>query len=295
MGHPYDTTAFLAAVRRRGQLPAAVAPGYADADILDAANEEVLSALVPAILKVRRDYFTISVDVPLVAGVSSYRVPSRAAFAGLREAQLVDAQGKHKNIVELDVTRLDGLNPTAEPSTPTWYYWRGSSIVLVPAPDASSFPTLRLWHHRRPNRLVTVDSVLAVTDISGAPEYAGTKPSTILTTTACDVVRGSPHFDSLQDDVTPQAVDSGSVTFSAEVDGIAVGDYVCLAGEAPVLQLPPEFFAWLVLRTARAILAEKADPQLERDTDRAETAAIATMAPLRNEGEVEIVVSTTWD
>jgi hypothetical protein len=201
---------------------------------------------------------------------------------------VVDGDGKHVELAESNVTDLNGVDTVGNNGNPVRYQMRGNSIVLLPTPDASNFVTLRLWYFRRPNQLVGTSAVLTSTTLTGLVTFNGTKPSTITTSTPVDVVQGSPPYDSLGDSLTPSAVASGYVTFSANVTGAVAGDYVCLAGQSPVIQLPDEFYNLLCLRTARSLLPANGDPavaaNVQRLLDEANGDIFGAIAATRNEG-----------
>lgn len=297
----FDTTAFVAAVRRHARAPTSgtAAPGWADSDILAVANEELRRSLTPKLMAERAEFFVAVKDTALVAGTDSYSLPTRGALGKLREVQLVSADGTVRNLRAGNPEELNGRDTTSNNGTPEFYYFRAQSLVLVPAPDATTYTTLRLHYFRRPNRLVTVAECMTITSVASAPTYAGSKPASILTSTPVDVVSGSEPFQSRSDDLTPSAVvASTSVSFSSAVSGAAVGDYICLAGEAPVLQLPSEFFDLLVLRTADAMLAPGTDTQAFQAVGvklaEAEKAVSNALAGDRNEGEAHFIISTAW-
>lgn len=294
----YDTAALLSAIRREARAPDATASGWADSDLLARANAEVRQYIAPRLLRAREEFLVAVKDVSLVAGTEAYALPSRAILGKLREVQLVASDGNHRNLPQGTPERLHGQDTTGNNGTPSFYFFRGHEVVLVPPPDASDYPTLRLHYFRRLNRLVATSDVLTVTDVASAPQYDGTKPSGITTSTPCDVVSGTEPFPSRSDDVTPSAVAAGYVTFSSAVSGAAAGDYICLAGEAPVLQLPPEFFDLLVLKTAMGLLgggvdAEARDELAERLKD-TEANIFGALSGDRNEGETEAIVNGTW-
>lgn len=295
----YDTTALLAAIRRTAHLPTATAPGCADADLLAVANAELRQYLAPRLLRAREEFFVAVSDVALVAGTAAYDVPSRAILGKLREVQLVASDGTVRNLPAGNPERLHGTDSTNNNGTPRFYYFRANSVVLSPAPDASDFPTLRLHYFRRPSRLISTASALLVDDVSADPTYSG---DGALTTSngelAVDIISGaSPHAPTA-DDVTPFATGTGSVTFTASRTDIAAGDYVCLAGETPVLQMPQEFYDLLVLRSAMALVGPGVDAETRADlaerAKEAESNLFATLSGDRNEGEAEAVVNSVW-
>lgn len=297
----YDSSSFLAAVRRVARAPASTSvTGWADSDLLLHANAEIRRYLAPRLLRAREDFLVAVRDTTLTAGTANYALPSRAILGKLREVQLVASDGTVRNLPERTAEALTGWDVTSNNGTPEFYYFRGAELVLVPAPDATTYTTLRVHYFRRLNRLVDSSSstVLTATAVTSTV-FTGTRPSQITTSTPCDVISATEPFPSLADSITPTATAAGSVTFaSGAVSGQAIGDYVCLAGEAPVLQLPPEFYDLLVLRTALSLLGSGTDTEARKDVaerlKEAETNLFGALAGDRNEGETQAVVNSTW-
>lgn len=260
-------TALLASIRRRARTTNSAAPGYANSDLLAMANEELASGLGPDLLRLRREWFLKVRDVTLTVGTATYNYWTRAMMGSARDVGVV-AGGVFQALAYLTPEEMDGLDPTAQAS-PTHYTVRGTDFVLYPTPNAAD--TLRVTYLRRMNRLVLPSACLTISSISGAGlnVYNGAeKPSSITTSTLVDFVRGVPFFDALTEDVTPSATSATSVTLSTAVSGGAVGDYVCLAGQAPVIQCAPEVFAILAQRVANSLLRPGRDRQSLADGER---------------------------
>lgn len=294
----FDTTALLAAVRREARAPSATATGWADSDLLALANREARQYLAPRLMRAREDFLVAVKDVALVAGTAAYALPSRAILGKVREVQLVGADGTVRDLDQGNPERLDGTDSTGSNGTPAFYFFRGNDVVLSPAPDASGFPTLRIHYFRRLNRLVAASECAVLDSAEAALELSGESPETFLVGGLLDVVGGTEPFPSRGDDLPISAVGDYNVTVTTQPTGAVAGDYVCLAGEAPVLQLPPEFFDLLVLRTAFALVASGTDTEARKDLaerlKEAEGNLFGALAGDRNEGEAEAIVNTSW-
>ena len=86
-----DTLELLRAIRLRTRLPASQL-NYTNEDTLAVATQELWGDVVPFILSEQQEHFVTRSDVPLVDGQVTYRVPSRAMGAKLRDAVLVDTR-----------------------------------------------------------------------------------------------------------------------------------------------------------------------------------------------------------
>ena len=76
---PYTSDDLINAVRMRCQLPAASNDGkFTNADLLELANEEFLTNILPEIRKARGNYYVASVDYTVASGVCVLRAQLKA-------------------------------------------------------------------------------------------------------------------------------------------------------------------------------------------------------------------------
>lgn len=245
----YTTAGLLAGIRRRAMLPSATATGTADADLLALANEELWLRLAAAILSVREDYLVTYTDTT-ISGVT-YRVPSRSVGQTLREAELIDSAGNALHLTRLRPEQVSQYSGSG--SSPFAYYLRGTGyLVLVPS-ASTSYTTLRMWFPLRPSELTDAAADFkAITAINTTTNTVTLNSSTGLTS-AIDFVAGKPGFDVLGADLTATGSTATTLTFSSLPTGLAIGDYVCVAGKSPVPTIPLEFHSILEQRVAIAV------------------------------------------
>lgn len=292
----FDSTALLAQIRDDARLPTSSvsAPGFQDADLLRRANKQLLAVLTPQLISAKSEYLTQDKDYTLVAGTAGYAMPTRAVMGKVREVALIASDGKTlANLQEKRLEDLNGLDPTIR-GTPTHYYFKRNTLLLYPTPDAAL--TMRVTLFRRPNRLVAATTgtsgnigiVLSAT--ATVVTFTTSRPSAFTTSTPLDFIQASPPFDALADDKTPTAVGGSTVTFAAGVipSGLAAGDFVCLAEESPILQLPAEMFYLLAQRVASS-LAPGGEEERETMTDE-----LLSTVEQRNDGEPEYLVNRDW-
>lgn len=243
----YTHVALLASVRRLAALPTATATGSQDSDILVHANEVLQSEVAPFLLDLREDYFVQVKDQDVTAGTAAYRLPTRAIGGKLREAVMVTSDGV-RNLVRIQPDELDDW-PT-ENGTPEAFYFRGNSIVLVPAPAGTS-ETLRLSYYIRPSQIVSTGygTVTIVNTGTGVVTWSATGTFTPTTSTLLvDHLARNSAFECY--DIDKSSTSDTTSTFSTLPADLAVGDYVCVAEQSPVPQLPAEFHPLLYAKTA---------------------------------------------
>lgn len=264
----YDTAALLAQVRRVTYAPTSSATGTADADILALATFEMHAGLVPRLRKVREEWFVTSSDTTIVNGTASYAIPSRSVAGSLRDVWMIVADGTPRVFPRLDlaaIPRTGAAAPTASGS-PIGFYLQGNSLILWPTPGATNLGSLRMFYEFRPNDLVATSAACTVQSVNtstGVVTMTAAVPATFTTSTACDFINGQPHFETRGFSKTPTGVSGSTITFATTdlPTGLAAGDYVCLAGQAPVAQLPYELHPVLTQRTVAKVLEALGDVQ----------------------------------
>lgn len=246
----YTTTELLASVRQRAQIPTSQTT-FTDAKLLRIATEEMRSMLVPFIMSVREEYFVTYKDYTITASQSAYRIPERAIGGKLRDAVMVDSSGTIYELTRIPSQRRANSNT----GTPNSFYIEGNYVCLYPTP-AVTVNTLRLYYYQRPGELIATSAAAACTGLSSTVVTSGAVPSTMSTSTPLDFIRNGPGFETLAIDKTPSGKTGTTLTFAASTipSEFAVGDYVCLAGQSPIPQIPYELHTILYQRTAIKVL-----------------------------------------
>lgn len=259
---PYTADDLVTQVRRGGMIPDASTEITAEV-ILAFLDEESRSVIAPWRRKLAgTDYRIDQEDQSIVAGTSTYRIPWRAEAGALRDVLYVDASG---DAISLDRIPLHETDEYLAQRSPYWagpygFCVEGDFVRLLPTPTTTG--TLRLKYPRRPSRLVARTDAMLITNIVVqlfATTYSGAEPDLFSAVTPLDIVQANPNFDLFARDVLPASVSTGSsVTFATSPSAeVAPGDYLALAGETPVVQLPVELHPVLVaLGVARALEAD---------------------------------------
>jgi hypothetical protein len=266
----YTTTYLLASLKRRGMIPS-TAGTLTDADFLEMANEELQGATVEALMSLSEEYLVTTKDETIVSGTAAYAIPTRAVDAVLRDVLISDgSSGGYRSLPRIEPEREEEYTNSGGVQG---YKVEGNYVVLIPSPTNSG--TLRLKYPARPNRLVALTAVREITAIN-----TGTKtvtvaaiPNTFTTSATYDLVKGTPHFDSLAIDQSVTVASGTSITFTNTLPtSLAVGDYVCLAGESPIPQVPVGAHQFLAHRVVfvvqealgNVVAANRAEASAER-------------------------------
>lgn len=256
----------VAAVRTRGSLPTAgSSSSISDQKIIDAANSELTLVVAPLLALTREGYFTDTEDTSIVANQASYSLPTRAIDSGAIAVKYVDSSGQE--LYPLDQVTPHEISSYTYTGYAQQFYLNQQGIVLIPTPTNAS-GSLRVYYDRRPGSLVSnVDSsgTLGLTGgqttatgvVSSVSYNSGTGNTTITLTvntngwpasTTIDVMSYLPPFKLRAKDVTTTTAAAGTATIlctsidlTSSTYGVAAGDYVTVARNAFVPQIPLEW------------------------------------------------------
>lgn len=246
------TLELIAALKIKGSFPTSN-DLFSNSDFLVLFNHQMKTEIVPTMLLLSEEFFFVYKDFPVVQN-GSYRIPARAIGAKLRDVQVIDAGG--------NILAPQKLFEEDRPGNPTGYYLTRNSVSL--SSDYTT-GTLRMKYFARPNELVlpTACSQIASIDTVNKQVTVTSLPSTMTTGVLCDFVQSENPYDLLDYDNAIVGVSGTTVTMTSLPDGLAIGDYLCLAKQSPVPMVPDEMHPVLVQSALVAALASKKDKNAE--------------------------------
>lgn len=281
----------LRSVKRRGMIPS-TDETFSDTDILELANEELQSYIVPLLLGAREEFLVENYDITTTTD-AGYTLPPRAVGRELRNV-LWQSGDTYIPLSRIEPEREYELGNTGT-GGPYGYKFQNDQIVLVPAPASGT--VIRLQYFIRPNQLVAASAAAVISSINGGRTIittTATIPSTITTGILVDIVAAKPGFATQSKDLTTTATTSGTtITLTTALpSSVVAGDYVCLAQEAPVAQIPVELFPLLAERTCFKILEALGDPKAavqKAVCDEMAKQAVRLLSP-RSQGSARVIV-----
>lgn len=258
----FTTTALLASIKRRGMLPS-TSDTLSTSDFLAFATEEMRSYCLPLLVSLDEEYGVSTYTVAISSGTASYLIPARASGDSARVVEISNGGSSYAPLTRISPIDQNAYSLTGGVQA---FFFNDDFVTLVPSPTASS--TLRIKYIRRPNALVqaTTGSSGAIAVVSAI--NTGTKtitttatvPSTYSTSVQFDLIRCKPGFPTLALDQTVTTCSGTTIIFQDTLPtDLAVGDYVCRAGESPVPQIPVELHPLLAQRTKFACLEALGD------------------------------------
>ncbi len=228
----YNTTTLVSNVQLVGHIPLSNSTFNAP-EIINLSNRELQTALISQILSIREGYYLTYHDFAMNS-TGQFSIPSQAIGGALDAVQIfIDPS-------IIPVNRLEHAEQfsSVAPATTTYgYFIAGNTVNIMPNP---TFGVVRLWFMRRPNALVTTSSAGLITAISGNDITVSSLPSSFLNGTSVNLCQDQPNFDVLTETSITNIVGT-VVTLDSISSDLALGDWLCLADQTPVPQIPVEF------------------------------------------------------
>ena len=271
MSKALTTTKLIEHVVRKASLPLTRTSLLTD-DILAFANEELDSTIVPYIMSHKSEYFLSTKIVPLETGLSVYQIPDRAMGNKLRDVSFLDSQG---NVYELTQVFVDdegqynsslnnplGSNMFAQAK----FYMENDTVVLVPRrQNVVAGGSLKFTFYLRQSELISETDAgrISAVNLTTGVVTISNLPSTFTLTSEYDIVQAKTPFKCTSLNIVPTAFDSAAKTVTFNIidldTHLKVGDYLCLAEETPIPQIPVEIHSLLAQKVVCRCLESMGD------------------------------------
>ena len=261
----YTTTELIAKLKKRGMIPTSQ-DTFQNEDFLRFLNDELLFYIVPFVMSLREEFFVTYAD-ETIGSSSAFDIPSRATGVKLRDLEVITTNGDVNSIPRIEPEDREQWSDSSR--NDAGFYLRNDQIILLG--NYNSTDSLRKHYFRRANELVLQSACALVSSVSGNDITCSSMPTSWDIDDTFDVIKGSQHFRSRGDDQTITAIDTSAktLTFTDAPDGIAAGDWICLAGQSPIAQIPYDCFPLLVYKTAAEIIRSNGDHEAAKVKDAA--------------------------
>lgn len=260
----WTTADLLASVTARANFPDATKGSLSPASLLNFATEELHLTLVPMILACREKYYETYQDFPIVNGVATYAIPTRAIGGVLSAVQYVYGQ----TVVNLTPLDPSQVITTTTSATPRGFYYENNNVHLDPTPSGTG-GTLRMRYFQRPSRLEQTINCAQITAVDpvGMTVTCSSVPSTWGNASVVDFVPSYIPYTPYGLNTAVTGIASGVVSFVAlpkDANGnllVKVGDWLALAEYTPIPEVPFEFQPYLAQATVCKGLEATGDSQ----------------------------------
>lgn len=230
-----------------------------DADMLELADEETMSLVVPVLMSLRSEYLVVVESVPVVPSSEFYDIPYRAIGRGLRDL-LYEIDGLKRNLAYIAPEDVHYYSNNSTASDPRGFCFVGDKIRLIPG-SINSEANVEISYHIRPGKLIQTKYAGKVTAFNKTNKTITLNALPANVTTSCDIVRAKQGANYLDWDVAVTAINGTTLTVDAVPSDIAVGDWVCEPEKSPVIQIPEECMQTLAQAVQCRILEAVGDTE----------------------------------
>lgn len=240
----------ISALKIKGSFPTSD-DLFSDADFLVLLNMAKNIGVHAILMRLNDEYLLQTKDYTMAAS-TTYRLPTR--IISVRDLTIVDGAG--------NVTPINRCFEEDRGSGKSGYYIVRNSIEL--SSDLIS-GTLRVKYFARASKLVLTTDCGQITSIDTATNsvVVGSAPSTFLNGTYIDMVQNNNPYDMMSMDQAITTVAGTTLTFASLPTDLAVGDWICIANQSPVLMAPEELHVYLIQQALVDSLASKKDKAYE--------------------------------
>lgn len=286
----FTTSDLLDSIKRRSFAPAGQTT-LTDEELLAMADEETQTTILPDILSVREEYFVAYTDYAITANQAAYDIPARSIGLQVRDVHVIDGTAVFPDFPRLEPERI----ASAQAGAPEAFFIKNNSVCLYPTPSTTS-KTLRLYFPLRPSKLIAPSEAAVVSAINGTVVSVSSIPAAWVTGDTFDLIKQDGGQECLAFDLESSLVSGSDITFPSVPDGLRVGDYVALADQSPLIQLPPDYRLVLAQAVAAAVLESMSQPGADRARkalDKMRERVLKLIGP-RTPGEARVVAPNTW-
>jgi len=260
------TNKLIESVIRRAQLPT-TQNTFRTEDFLAFANEEMDMGLVPHVLSHHEDYLLFTEYTDTDPTTQNYRIPHRAMGNKLRDVALVDEHGTTYELTRVlieDVPTYSMGSVHSYTYYPGAFYVKGDEIIIIANSQLGNNRQLAFTYYIRSNELVEETRVGTVSTIEpklGDPDVTvittfSTLPTVFASGLTVDFVDYKTPFKHLGIDIEITITGTNEFEIATEFlpSSLKRGDYVALAEEIHVPQVPQELHPVLAQRVAARCL-----------------------------------------
>ena len=290
----YNTQTFLDRVAVKAAIPIGQTT-FTDSELLDLANQELQSTILPEILRTREDYYLTQETITVKAGQDLIEMPERAIAGKINDVQIVD-QNTRRSIPRITTSEIYGTS-----SGPTEaFYFRGAYLGLNPTP--SSDIDIIVSYYLRPSALIlpgeSYTLVRVEEDNIGRTIYTVDRENTTIKPgDKIDLVSNQGLHHTLHQDLVADTTLNNLIYVVDGPQDVALGSYVFPAGQSQFIQCPQELYPWLeelvVVKIHESIGDFEAMKLAQQKANLIRDQILSLLSP-RAETESQIITNTIW-
>lgn len=256
--------AFLDEVFRSGVIPRHGANGTTDAQVLLAADRELLTTMSQLLMAANQDWWIVTKKQAVVSGRRHYRIPRRAVLGRIKSLAWTDGANQRQDLLQVSLEEAHELDQNAQ-GAPEFFWVRGERVAVWPKPTTGY---LEFEFLARPGALTSLtqaqlDDMAIITLTSSAGTWGATYDvaSDVIATgngQRFDIVRASSGWGCVSVDMLGDIASAGTISGTTSADlpedfADCVGDYIVPALTCPVIPLPDELHPVFVQATVAGL------------------------------------------
>ena len=290
----YNTQTFIDRVAVKAAIPVGQLT-FTDAELLDLANQELQSTILPEILRTREDYYLTQERLTVKAGQEKIPMPLRAIAGKINDVQIVE-QNDRQSIPRITTSEIADTSR----GTPFAFYFRGAYLGLNPIPSTDT--EIIISYYSRPSSLILPKEaykLISITpDSSDETYYEADKEVTNLDSgDKIDIASGVGLHHTLYQDIEIDYIDHARIYLVDPPADIQVGSYIVPAEQSLFIQCPQELYPWLEELVVVKIHESNGDFQamkLAQEKANLIREQILSLLSPRAETESQIITNTIW-
>jgi len=242
---------------------------FSDDVILDLANDELQSSVLPWIFSLREDFLVSQVEYDLNVLQNGIDYPSFASGRTLKDIWFSDDDQSFKPLQRIGLDQSWRYNDEIS-SRPAGFVLEGDKIKILPTPSLTASGKIRLYLHTLPNTLVSVSKGFIIQSFVDFETISlSSIPTFFQVGSKLDIISHVPDFGVKKRSLEITSINNGLKTvvlsgFSLDnpiSDHVSLKDIVCLEGETIETPIPIEINQILIQSVMVRILESQNSPQ----------------------------------
>lgn len=245
---------------------------FTDDRILDILDEEMSAQVLNKLITLHGENLTVSVDIPRDAS-GEYTFPYRAVGNKLRDVSLINGNVVYE-LAQVSIGELPDFSYANDSdSFLDKFYIENNKIKLIQ--PSRNYASIRIKYYLRPSYLTKVEqagvvsSIVTDTVANTVTMALSSVGKNFTLTDKYDIVGHQSPNKIKAFDLVPNSLTTGTTgiivfnldDLSDELTDLQVGDYVALAGETPVPNIPTEMHPLLAQAGAIQLLESMTDTE----------------------------------
>lgn len=265
MSRVMKTSDLIDSIRDRAFIPKEDAI-YNDDRLIKILNEQIDTMLLPKLMSMNEEHLVVSEVIETDSNKSSYSIPYRAVGNKLRDVAYKDSDQNYYELSRISLEELSDYRWNNTYGARDLFYLQNNKVHFVSS-RANDYSFIEMYFYLRPNVLVKDSECPKITSIDTVNGIVtlSSFPTAFSDATDFDFIGAKSPNKIHKYDVTAtlQSRSAKTVIFAAAdlPEDLAVGDYLAIAEQSCVPNMPTEYHPILAQMAAVFILESMNDTE----------------------------------